>query len=89
MLVVLKFIVPIFCGVGIIYVVVLKNNYKNDKTLTKEKIIKYFEDHNITSLENGVKIKDLPKEIGKNPYLLMLVQDKTITLKKGKYYLNL
>ena len=54
----------------------------------KEDIIKYFQDNNIMSLENGIKTKDLPKEIVKNPYLLMMVQDKTLIFQKGKYYLN-
>ena len=67
----------------------MKNKYKNDKTsLSKEKIIKYFQDNNITNLEKGIKPKDLPKEIAKDPYLLMMVQDKTLIFQKGKYYLN-
>ena len=86
---ILKIIIPIICVVGIIYIVILKNRYKNDKTsLSKENIIKYFQDNNITSLEKGIKTKDLPKEIVRNPYLLMMVQDKTLIFQKGKYYLN-
>ena len=86
---ILKIIIPIICVVGIIYIILIKNKYQNDKTsLSKENIIKYFQDNNITSLENGIKTKDLPKEIAKNPYLLMMVQDKTLIFKKGKYYLN-
>ena len=86
---ILKILIPIICVVGIIYIVILKNRYKNDKTsLSKENIIKYFQDNNITSLEKGIKTKDLPKEIVRNPYLLMMVQDKTLIFQKGKYYLN-
>ena len=86
---ILKIIIPIICVVGIIYIVILKNRYKNDKTsLSKENIIKYFQDNNITSLEKGIKTKDLPKEVVRNPYLLMMVQDKTLIFQKGKYYLN-
>ena len=86
---ILKIIIPIICVVGIIYIILIKNKYQNDKTsLLKENIIKYFQDNNITSLERGIKTKDLPKEIAKNPYLLMMVQDKTLIFKKGKYYLN-
>ena len=66
----------------------IKNKYKNDTSSSKEDIIKYFKDNNITNLDNGIKTKDLPKEIAKNPYLIMMVQDKTLTFKKGKYYLN-
>ncbi len=89
MLEILKILVPIICVVGIIYIVIIKNKYKNDKTsLVKENIIKYFQDNNITSLEKGIRTKDLPKEIVKNPYLLMMVQDKTLTFQKEKYYLN-
>ena len=85
----LKFLIIIICVIGIIYIITLKKKYKNDKTsLSKENIIKYFQDNNITSLEKGIKTKDLPKEITKNPYLLMMVQDKTLIFKKGKYYLN-
>ena len=86
---ILKIIIPIICVVGIIYIILIKNKYQNDKTsLSKENIIKYFQDNNITSLERGIKTKDLPKEIAKNPYLLMMVQDKTLIFQKGKYYLN-
>ena len=86
---ILKIIIPIICVVWIIYIILIKNKYQNDKaSLLKENIIKYFQDNNITSLERGIKTKDLPKEIAKNPYLLMMVQDKTLIFKKGKYYLN-
>ena len=89
MLKILKILIPIICIIGIIYIIIMKKKYKNDKTsLSKEKIIKYFQDNNITSLEKGIKPKDLPKEIIKNPYLLMMVQDKTLIFQKGKYYLN-
>ena len=85
----LKIVLPIICIAGIIYIICMRNKYKNDTTtLSKENIIKYFQDNNITNLENGIKTKDLPKEIAKNPYLLMMIQDKTLTFKKGKYYLN-
>ena len=85
----LKILIPIICIGGIIYIVLMKNKYKNDtEDSSKENIIKYFQDNNITSLENGIKTKDLPKEIVKNPYLLMMVQDKTLIFQKGKYYLN-
>ena len=86
---IVKILISIVCIVGIIYIILIKNKYKNNTdTLSKENIIKYFQDNNITSLENGIKTKDLPKEIAKNPYLLMMVQDKTLTFQKGKYYLN-
>ncbi len=85
----IKFILPVICLIGIIYIIWLKNKYKhNGSTMSKENIIKYFQDNNITSLENGIKIKNLPKEIAKSNYLLMMVQDKTLIFKKGKYYLN-
>ena len=86
---IVKILISIVCIVGIIYIILIKNKYKNNTdTLSKENIIKYFQDNNITSLENGIKTKDLPKEIAKNPYLLMMVQDKTLNFQKGKYYLN-
>lgn len=85
---ILKIVLPILCVVGIVYMLFMKNKYKNDTSSSKEEIMKYFKDNNITNLENGIKTKDLPKEIAKNPYLLMMVQDKTLTFKKGKYYLN-
>ena len=86
---ILKILILIICIGGIIYIIWIKNKYKNDtETLSKENIIKYFQDNNIISLENGIKAKDLPKEIVKNPYLLMMVQDKTLIFQKGKYYLN-
>lgn len=85
---ILRIVLPTICIVGILYMILMKNKYKNDTSSSKEDIIKYFKDNNITNLENGIKTKDLPKGIAKNPYLLMMVQDKTLTFKKGKYYLN-
>ena len=82
---ILKIFFLIVCVLGIMYVILLKNKYKNNQTsFAKEKIIKYFQDNNITSFEKAIK----PKEIIKNPYLLMMIQDKTLNLKKGKYFLN-
>lgn len=81
-------LVSIICIVGILYINMMKNKYRNDTSSSKEDIIKFFEDNNAVNLENGIKIKDLPVEISKNPYLLMMVQDKTLSFKKGKYYLN-
>lgn len=66
----------------------IKNKYKNDISSSKEDIIKYFKDNNAINVENGIKTKELPKDIAKNPYLLMMVQDKTLSFKKGKYYLK-
>lgn len=85
---VVRIMLSIICIVGILSIIIMKNKYKNDSTSSKESIMKYFKDNNITNLENGIKTKDLPKEIAKNPHLLMMVQDKTLTFKKGKYYLN-
>ncbi len=85
---ILKIILPIICLAGIIYMVRTNNKYKNDTSSSKEDIIKYFEDNNATNYENGIKINDLPKRISSNPYLLMMVKDKTLSFSKGKYYLN-
>ena len=85
---ILKFLISIICIIGIIYIVIMKNKTSLSKDSIKENIIKYFQDNDITSLEKGIKTKDLPKEIVKNPCLLMMVQDKTLNFQKGKYYLN-
>ncbi len=85
---ILKVLLPLICLTGIIYIIFLKQKYKNNSSSTKEDIIKYFKDNSITNLENGIKIKNLPKEIAKNSYLLLMVQDKTLVFEKGKYYLN-
>ncbi len=85
---ILRIVLPILCIAGITYMTLMKNKYKNDTSSSKEDIIKYFMDNNITNLENGIRTKDLPKKVVNNPYLLMMVQDKTLTFKKGKYYLN-
>ncbi len=84
---ILKIVALIICVLGIIYVILLENKYKNNQT-SKENLIKYFQDNNITSIEKAIKPKDLPKEIIKNPYLLIMVKDKTLTFKNGKYFLN-
>jgi len=66
----------------------MNTKYQKDDSATKEEIINYFKEQNATSVENGIKTKDLPIHIAKNPYRLMMVQDKTLMFKKGKYYLN-
>lgn len=72
---------------GIIYLLHIKNKYnKDDKS--KEEIIEYFKDNKAFSVENGISVKELPNFISKNPYLLMMIKDKTLVFKKGKYYLN-
>ena len=83
----IQYILPIICIVGIVFMVWMKRRYQNDTSSTKEDILQYFKDHHITNLETGVRTKELPKEILKNPYLLMLVQDHFLIFKKGKYYL--
>lgn len=85
---ILRVILPIICLAGIIYMIRMNNKYKNDTSSTKEDIIKYFEDNKAINLENGIKTKDLPTSIAKNPYRLMMVKDKTLIFEKGKYYLN-
>lgn len=84
----IKLILIIICLIGITYIYLVNKKYKNDTSTTKDDIIKYFEEKNATSLETGIKIKDLPEFISKNPYLLMMVKDKTLVYEKGKYYLN-
>lgn len=84
----IKILVIVVCVSGVLYIIRMNNKYKNDTSTSKEDIIKYFKDNNAINLENGIKTKELPKDIAKNPYLLMMVQDKTLSFKKGKYYLN-
>ena len=73
---------------GVFYMIRMHNKYENDNSTTKEDIVNYFKEHQATSLDNGIETKNLPKDIAKNPYLLMMVKDKTLAFKKGKYYLN-
>ena len=84
----IKILIIIFCLGGILYLVTMNKKYKNDDSTTKEEIIQYFKDQQADSVESGIKTKDLPITIAKNPYLLMMVKDKTLIFKKGKYYLN-
>lgn len=85
---IIKAIVIIFCLSGILYIIKEKSSYKNDNTSTKEEIINYFKEQKATNIENGIKTKDLPDFIAKSSYRLLMVQDKTLIFKKGKYYLN-
>ncbi len=84
----IKILIIVVCVSGVIYMITMNNKYKNDTSCSKEDIIKYFEDNNATDIENGIKTKDLPKHIAKSPYHLMMVKDKTLEFKQGKYYLN-
>ncbi len=84
----IKVFIIVFCVGGVSYLIFMNTKYKKDTLTSKEDILNYFKEHHATSIENGIKIKDLPTHIAKNPYLLMMVKDKTLVFKKGKYYLN-
>ncbi len=83
---IIVFLLSLICLFGIIYMNRLKKNYENSSS--REDIIKYFKDKNAISVETGIKTKDLPKEIAKNPDLLMMVKDGTLKYEKFKYFLN-
>lgn len=85
---VIKAIAIIICLSGILYIIKMKSSYKNDNSSTKEEIINYFKDQKATNDKNGIKTKDLPDFILKSSYRLLMVQDKTLIFKNGKYYLN-
>lgn len=85
----IKIVVILICISGLFYLIRMNIQYKNDSSTTREEILNYFKKYQATSLDTGIKIKDLPKDIAKNPYLLMMVQDKTLIFKKGRYYLNI
>lgn len=79
----------IICVIGILYISKMNKQYMNDTSGSKEDIINYFKEKQATSIDNGIKTKELPVSIAQNPYLLLMVRDKTLSFKKGKYYLNL
>lgn len=84
----IKILLVVICVSCILYMIKMNNKYRNDTSSTKEDIINYFKEKNATSLESGIRVKELPRDISKNPYLLMMVKDETLVFKKGKYYLN-
>ncbi len=85
---VIRILILVVCLSGILYFVRMNTKYQNDSSSTKEDIINYFKEQRATSDKSGIKTKDLPIEIAKNPFLLMMVKDKTLMFKKSKYYLN-
>ncbi|MBE5820835.1 MAG: hypothetical protein E7310_08590 [Clostridiales bacterium] len=85
---IIKIVVILFALVGILYLFRLKAKYKNEGAATRDEIIAYFKEKEATSIETGIRIKDLPLNISRNNYLLMMVKDNTLSFKKGKYYLN-
>ncbi len=85
---IVRVLIIVCCLGGSLYLLKMNKKYQNDNSESKEEIIDYFKKHHADSVENGIKIKDLPKNIAKNPYLLMMVKDKTLIFKNGKYYLN-
>lgn len=84
----IKVIVILLCLSGVFYIVKINKKYQGDSS-GREEIIKYFKDKGAVSVENGIKIKDLPIEIARSNYLLLMVKDKTLIFKSGKYYLNI
>lgn len=85
----IKFLVVVIALLGILY---LFNLNKKGNTLksqvNKDKIIKYFEEKRATSIESGITTKELPEDIRRDECLFMLLKEKTIVFKKGKYFLN-
>lgn len=84
---IIKTVVILICVIGIIYMIRTNKKYHDD-TSGREEIIKYFKDKGAISVEVGIRIKELPIEIAKSNYLLLMVKDKTLIFKSGKYYLN-
>lgn len=82
-----RIVVILICLSGIFYVVKVNKKYQGDSS-GREEIVKYFKDQGAVALDRGIKIKDLPMEIAKSNYLLLMVKDKTLIFKNGKYYLN-
>lgn len=85
---VVKGLVILICVGGILYLTLSKKKYRKDTSGSKEEIIQYFKEKSATSVETGIHTKDLPEFIAKSSYRLLMVQDKTLLFKKGKYYLN-
>ncbi len=84
---VIRLTLVLVCLTGVLYLVIVKKKYKGD-TAGRENIIDYFKERGAISIESGIRIKDLPIEIAKSNYLLLMVQDGTLVFKKGKYYLG-
>lgn len=85
---IIKVVIITLCLGGIIYLYMLNKKYKDDSSITKDEIVKYFKEQNAINPENGIKVKELPKNIIKNPYLLMMIKDNTLKFEKGRYYLS-
>ena len=88
MYLIIKIFMVVFCLGGILYIIRLNKRYKNDNSETKDDIINYFRQQQAIDIESGIKIKDLPRNIANNPYLLIMGKDKTLIFKNKKYYLN-
>ena len=84
----IKVLVLLCCLGGIFYLTMMNRKYRNDTSMSKEEIINYLKEQKANNIESGIRTKDLPKDIEKNPYLLMMVKDQTLLFKKGKYFLN-
>ena len=85
---VIKTIVILFALGGILYLFRLKSKYKSEGAVTRDEIIAYFKEKQANSIETGIRIKDLPLNISRSNYLMMLLKDNILSFKKGKYYLN-
>ena len=85
---VIDVLILLCCLGSILYLTMMNRKYKNDTSASKKEIIDYFKEQKANSVESGIRTKDLPKELAKNPYLLMMVKDQILLFKKGKYFLN-
>lgn len=85
---VIEVLILLCCLGSILYLTMMNRKYKNDTSASKKEIIDYFKEQKANSVESGIRTKDLPKELAKNPYLLMMVKDQILLFKKGKYFLN-
>jgi len=84
-----KVFIIIGCLFGIFYMIIIQRKYRNEGTENREAIIRYFKEQQAFSVDAGIKTSDLPESIAKDPFLLMMVKNKTLLFKKGKYYLNI
>ncbi len=83
----IEIIAVALCLCSLLYFRRMRKSY--DASSSREEIINYFKEHGAVSVESGIKIKDLPEHIAKDPNLLMMAGDRTLKFKRGKYYLNI
>ena len=85
---IVELVLLVWCIVGIIWIQAMKRKYRENGGAYRAEVIAYFKSRNAVNYATGIDNRDIPQEMRKNKFFNFLVQDKTLILERGRFYLN-